>query len=125
MENPNQKKILIVEDDHDLEQTLRILLEDAGFQVISSVDAYGGTYLAHKESPSLIILDISMPAGGGLSLLRNIKQSIHTKGIPVIITTGTDTAENKAEADKLGIKGYIKKPYAPKELLDRIEEVLS
>ena len=65
MENSNKKKILIVEDDHDLEQTLRILLEDAGFQVISSVDAYGGTYLAHKESPNLIILDISCPAGGG------------------------------------------------------------
>ena len=125
MENLNKKKILIVEDDQDLEQTLRIVLEEAGFQVISSVDAYGGTHLTHKENPDLIILDISMPAGGGLSVLRNIKQSMYTKGIPVIITTGTDSAENKEEANSLGIKGYVKKPYAPGELLDTIKEALN
>lgn len=119
------KKILIVEDDLDLEQVLRIVLEESGFEVISSLDAYGGIQLAHKERPDLVILDITMPAGGGLSMLRNIKQSFHTRDIPVIITTGSDTAEHEQEALRLGIKKYIRKPYSPEELLDTINNILS
>lgn len=119
------KKILIVEDDQDLEKVLRIVLEEAGFEVISSSDAYGGIQLVHKEKPDLVILDIAMPAGGGFKVLRNLRQSIYTRGIPVIITTGSDAKEFELEALRLGIKEYMKKPYSPEELLDKINNIFS
>ncbi|MDP8297295.1 MAG: response regulator transcription factor [Candidatus Orphnella occulta] len=119
------KKILIVEDDAELAQVLRIILEEAGFQVFHSSDAYGGTQLAHKQRPDLIVLDIIMPAGGGFNVLRRLKESMHTNGIPVIVTTGTQDAEFEKEARRLGVKDYMHKPYSCKELLDKITNILS
>ena len=119
------KKILIVEDDLILEQTLRIILEKSGFEVISAPDAYIGFHLAKREKPNLVILDIKMPAGGGLSVLGNLRQSMYTRGIPVIVTTGSVLAEDEQQARSLGIKEYIKKPYSPKDLIDVINNILS
>ncbi len=118
------KRLLIVEDDLDLGEALRIFFEKSGFEVISSSDAYGGIQLAHKERPDLLILDITMPAGGGISVLRKLKQSIHTKNIPVIITTGSASKDDEQEALRLGIKEYIRKPYSPEELLGKINKIL-
>ncbi len=118
------KKILIVEDDLNLGEVLRIFLEKSGFEVISSSDAYGGIQLVHKERPDLVILDITMPAGGGISVLRKLKQSTHTKNIPVIITSGTASKDAEQEALRLGIKEYVRKPYSPEELLDKINKIL-
>lgn len=119
------KKILIVEDDLELEQLLAVLLKEAGFTVLSSSDAYGGIKLAAKERPDLIVLDISLPAGGGLTMLRNLKSSIYLKDIAVIITTGLNLDEQtKKEIKYLGIKDFIQKPYSSKELTDLIKKAL-
>lgn len=119
------KKILIVEDDMALTRVLKVVLEEKGFKVLSSLDAYGGTHLAHKEKPDVIVLDMMMPAGGGLSVLRNLKESIHTNHIPIIVTTGTSDIELEKEARNLGVRDYIYKPYSQKDLVDKISSILS
>lgn len=119
------KKILVVEDDLELEQVLAVLLKEEGFAVLSSPDAYGGIKLAVKEKPDLVVLDISLPAGGGLAMLRNLKSSIYLKDIPVIITTGLNLDEQtKKEIMCLGIKDFIQKPYSSKELTGLIKKAL-
>ncbi len=119
-----KKKILIVDDERDIVKALMIRLQGAGYEVVTAFDGAQGVFMAHKEKPDLIILDIRMPAGDGFSVAQRLKRSIHTFTIPVIFLTGSpeETAEEKAMA--LGARFYVKKPYDPEELLDAIRRAL-
>ncbi len=119
-----KKKILIVDDERDIVKALMIRLQGAGYEVVTAFDGAQGVFMAHKEKPDLILLDIRMPAGDGFSVAQRLKRSIHTFTIPVIFLTGSpeETAEEKAMA--LGARFYVKKPYDPEELLDAIKRAL-
>ena len=119
-----KKKILIVDDERDIVKALMIRLQRAGYEVVTAFDGAQGVFMAHKEKPDLIILDIRMPAGDGFSVAQRLKHSTHTFTIPVIFLTGSpeENAEQKAMA--LGARFYVKKPYDPEELLDAIKRAL-
>ena len=119
-----KKKILIVDDERDIVKALMIRLQRAGYDVIAAFDGAQGVFMAHKEKPDLIILDIRMPAGDGFSVAQRLKRSIHTFTIPVIFLTGSPEQNAEEKARALGARFYIKKPYDPEELLDAIKRAL-
>jgi CheY-like chemotaxis protein len=82
---PGKKKVLIVDDDPNVQMILKMTLERAGYETASAVDAMQGPMLARTLKPDLITLDIMMPAGGGVSVYRRLKQNTLTMNIPVII----------------------------------------
>ncbi len=117
-------KILIIEDDIDLATVLEMNLESKGFKVVLAHDAIQGTSMTHSEKPDLIILDINLPAGGGLAILKNIKISIKTKMVPVIVLSGSEDEKLIHEVLHSGVEDYIKKPYDLEDLYQRISRVL-
>ena len=119
-----KKKILIVDDERDIVKGLMIRLQAAGYEVATAFDGAQGVFLAHKEKPDLIILDIRTPAGDGFSVAQRLKRSIHTFTIPVIFLTGSPEKNAEEKAMALGARFYIKKPYDPEELLDAIKRAL-
>jgi DNA-binding response OmpR family regulator len=119
-----KKKILVVDDERDIVKGLLIRLQGAGFDVVTAFDGAQGVFMAHKEKPDLIILDIRMPAGDGFSVAQRLKRSIHTFTIPVIFLTGSPEKNAEDKAMALGARFYIKKPYDPEELLDAIKRAL-
>ena len=119
-----KKKILIVEDERDIVKALTIRLQRAGYEVVTAFDGAQGIFMAHKEKPDLIILDIRMPAGNGFSVAEKLKQSVDTPAIPVIFLTGSPEKDSEKKAMALGARFYIKKPYDPEELLDAIERAV-
>ncbi len=119
-----KKKILIVDDERDIVKALMIRLQRAGYDVVTGFDGAQGVFMAHKEKPDLIILDIRMPAGNGFSVAQRLKRSIHTFTIPVIFLTGSPEKNAEDKAMALGARFYIKKPYDPEELLDAIKRAL-
>jgi DNA-binding response OmpR family regulator len=119
-----KKKILIVDDERDILKALMIRLQVAGYEVVTAFDGAQGIFMAHKEQPDLIILDIRMPAGNGFSVAEKLKQSENTFSIPVIFLTGSPEKDSEQKAMKLGARFYIKKPYDPEELLDAIRRAL-
>ena len=119
-----KKRILIVEDERDIVKALTIRLQRAGYDVVTAYDGAQGIFMAHKEEPDLIILDIRMPAGNGFSVAEKLKQSEETLAIPVIFLTGSPERNSEAKAMALGSRFYIKKPYDPEELLDAIARAL-
>jgi DNA-binding response OmpR family regulator len=119
-----KKKILIVEDERDIVRALMIRLQGAGYEVVTAFDGAQGVFMAHKEKPDLIILDIRMPAGNGFSVAQRLKRSMHTFTIPVIFLTGSPEKNAEEKAMALGARFYIKKPYDPEELLDAIKRAL-
>lgn len=117
------KRILIVEDDKSLLETLTSLLEAENFRVISAADGEEGFQLASQENIDLIILDFGLPSLSGLEVCKNLRaKNILT---PIIMLTG----EKKEEIDKVlglefGADDYMIKPFGAKELLARIKAVL-
>jgi len=119
-----KKKILIVDDERDIVKALTIRLQGAGYEVVTAFDGAQAIFVAHKERPDLIILDIRMPAGDGFGVAEKLKHSASTFSIPVIFLTGGPERNSEEKAMTLGARFYIKKPYDPEELLDAIKRAL-
>ena len=117
------KKILIVEDNSDTAKVLATKLEGAGFEIQTAADAAQGLTAAHQFRPHLIVLDLLIPGGGGISLLKRLKLSVHTNTIPVMVLTGI---EKDAEEDvrALGVQVYLRKPFDPQQVLEEIKRIL-
>ncbi|MCU0665499.1 MAG: response regulator [Candidatus Omnitrophica bacterium] len=117
-------KILIIEDEVDVNAVLSKRLHAAGFQVLAALDAYQGLSSSIKERPDLIILDLMIPSGGGISVLKNLKLSSQTMSIPVVILSGMSDPQYKDIAKQEGAEVYVEKPYDWESLLGIIREVL-
>ena len=117
-------KILIVEDEPDVLRVLQKRLHDAGFEILGAVDAYQAMNMIHKNKPDLVILDLMIPAGGGLSVLKNIRASMYVNFTPVIVLTGTENEEYRQNAIDAGVEAYLQKPYDSQELLNEINRIL-
>ena len=118
------KKILLVEDELDLVKALQMRLADWKYETIVAIDAYEGTKLAMDQKPDLVILDLMLPAGGGISTLKNIRNSSKVRFIPVIILTGMKDETVKRRVLELGVSAYIEKPYKDENLKSVIENCL-
>ena len=102
--------------------TKRLLNE--GFEVIIAQDAYEGFSLALKEKPDLVILDLMLPAGGGLKVLQNIRTNSKVMNMPVVVITGIKDAECEQKVLKAEVEAYLEKPYDFEKLKGIIQKVL-
>lgn len=125
MENKTAKKILIVEDEPELLSGLVILLKSQSYLTITASDALFGISLAHREKPDLMILDLGLPAGGGLHVLKSLSNSTATNDIPVLILTAQQGVELEEKLRLMGIAGYFNKPFEPEILLNKIKDILN
>jgi two-component system alkaline phosphatase synthesis response regulator PhoP len=118
------KKILIIEDEKELVFGLTTLLKAHGYAVIAAYDSLFGISMAHKEKPDLVILDLGLPAGGGLYVLKNLKNSVETLGIPVVVLTAQAGADLEKTVKELGGAAFLQKPFDPQTLPGRIRTIL-
>lgn len=111
-----QKSILIIEDDAEINDMLRILLRQNGYQTIS---AYSGTegLLVHSKDVSLILLDLMLPGRSGEDIIRALKEK---HNVPVIVTSAIHDVGKKVDLFSLGADDYVTKPFHNEELLARI-----
>jgi DNA-binding response OmpR family regulator len=117
-------KILIIEDDMDTAKVLQKRLSAEGFDARAVYDAYSGISTIRKEDIDLIILDIMLPAGGGMSILRNKKLFTQGKHVPVLVLTGVTDREYREKVMDMGAEAYMEKPYDPAELVKTIKKIL-
>lgn len=118
-------KILIVDSDDDFTVALEHQLVDNGFVVSRVPDGMLGMQYALRHKPDLIIADLQCPAGGGVSMLTNLRRSILTRHIPVLITAGPGHAESKKKLLEFRMLTFIQKPFLHEELLARIQQSLA
>ncbi len=109
--------ILVVEDNPANMKLAVFLLQDAGYTVISAVDAEAGILLARQERPDLILMDIQLPGMDGLAAIALLKQDEKTRAIPVIALTALAMKGDEARIREAGCEGYIAKPMRYREML--------
>jgi CheY-like chemotaxis protein len=103
-------KILVADDSPLQIQLLRTALEAKGFEVLVAKDALQAGISARRFAPDAIILDINMPGGSGIEVLKRLKNAEKTSRIPVVVVTGNDKPETRQEAIKLGAADFLVKP---------------
>jgi len=113
-----------VDDEKDWVQLLAMRLLSEGYEIDYAFDALYAVTKAVKLKPDLLLLDIMMPAGGGINALKNIRRNVKTFALPIIIVTARSDEEIKEATEKLGISGFFVKSEDINELLKRINEVL-
>ncbi len=118
---PQQQKILVVDDDPNIAQLIRLYLEKEGYQV--TVEGRGDSAVSafQKDPPHLIILDIMLPGMDGWQVCRTIRQS---SNVPIIMLSAKDETFDKVLGLELGADDYITKPFEGKELAARVKAVL-
>jgi DNA-binding response OmpR family regulator len=121
----NSSKILIVDDDPDLRQALRLRLRANHYETVNAVDGYSAIAQAYKERPNLIILDLGLPAGDGFIVLERLQQDDKLSMIPVIVLTARDPQTSERRALRAGASAFFQKPADNAELLDVIRATLS
>jgi two-component system alkaline phosphatase synthesis response regulator PhoP len=117
-------KILLVEDEEDIAEIIKLQAELAGYKVIVESDGLNGLRAVAREKPDLVILDIMLPGLNGLDVCRKIKSNPDTKGIPVIMISAKSEELDVILGLELGADDYVSKPFSVKVLLSRIRVVL-
>jgi len=120
----NKKKILLVDDEHDLVHVVEFRLKSAGYEIITAYDGQEALDKARSEKPDLIILDLMLPKIDGYKVCRTLKFDDKYKNIPVILFTAMAQETDKKMGDEVGADAYATKPFDPKVLLGKIEELL-
>src|SRR2546428_13662824 len=103
-------KILVIDDDKTFTAMAASLLRSAGYSPVVAFDAMQGFMFAQRESPALILLDLSMPAGGGMQLLDKLRDSRKNQNVPVIVVTGTGGPGGAADTKAKGGIAVIMMP---------------
>jgi DNA-binding response OmpR family regulator len=117
-------KIMIVDDDPDLRQALRLRLRANQYETVNAVDGYSAIAMAYKESPDLIILDLGLPAGDGFVVLDRLQKDDKLSSIPVIVLTARDPQANERRVLRSGAAAFFQKPADNAELMDVIRATL-
>lgn len=117
-------KILVVEDEKDIQELIAYYLKKEGFEVTASSDGEDGLRLIRKDKYDLIILDLMLPKIHGMDLCRILKSGEKTSALPIIMVTAKSDDFDKVLGLESGADDYITKPFNPQEFIARVKAVL-
>ena len=115
------KTILIIDDDRDLVQGLRLVIEGRGYRVVTAFDGVAGLNVAEGERPNLVLVDMMMPKKSGFLVLEAIKAKEDAP--KMIMMTANEGSRHRAYAEVLGVDDYLRKPFAMDKLLASIDQL--
>jgi len=117
------KRILLVDDDAEIVESLRLALESQGYDVLVARDGNQGLALSERENPDLVILDMMMPKRSGFLVLEKMRRTRETP-LRVIMITANEGSRHKAYAEMLGVDDYIRKPFPMDRLIESVKRLV-
>ena len=122
-EPPRSLRVLLVDDDAEIIESMRTVLESKGYEILVARDGNQGLLMAERENPDLVVLDMMMPKRSGFLVLERLRRS-HPVPMRVIMITANEGSRHRAYAEMLGVDDYIRKPFAMDRLLDSVQRLL-
>ncbi len=116
--------VLVVDDEPAIREMIGFTLSQAGFSCLDAGDAHEAEAKVLREPPDLIVLDWMLPGQSGIDFARRLKRDEATRSIPFIMVTARGEEEDKVRGLNIGADDYVTKPFAPRELVARVEAVL-
>jgi len=117
-------RVLVVDDDPDIRDVLRIILEAEKYEVIEAENGEDAVKIVIQKAPDIVLLDYKMPKMDGREVCRLIKKDILLRHLPIIMVTGKGEIVDKVDGIEAGADDYIVKPFEPEELLAHIRMIL-
>jgi DNA-binding response OmpR family regulator len=118
------KKILVVEDEQDILQLIKLYLEKEGFRTITAMSGTEGLKQVKEEKPDLIVLDLMLPEVDGLEVCKRLRSGPDTAMLPIIMLTAKAEESDTVIGLELGADDYVTKPFSPKALVARVKALL-
>ena len=118
------QKILVVDDDQECVEAIRVALQSRGYQVEVARDGNQALQMTELVNPDLLILDMMMPQRSGFLVLENIRRN-RPDPLPVIMITANEGSRHKAYAEMLGVHDYLRKPFSIDKLMESVARALS
>jgi two-component system cell cycle response regulator DivK len=118
------KTILYVEDNEFNLKIVRQLLSRTSYRLIEAMDGETGVTTAQNELPDLILMDVQLPKLSGLDATRRLRADSKTAAIPIVVITSFALSGDSEKAMAAGASAYLAKPYSPRELLQKIRELV-
>jgi len=121
-----KKRVLCIEDDPEMIDLIKLILERKGFEVLEAVGGEEGLEVSRREMPDLILLDLMMPEVDGWEVFRQMRADEQLKDIPVIVVTAKAQSIDKVLGLHIAkVDDYVTKPFGPQELLKSVNKVLA
>jgi DNA-binding response OmpR family regulator len=117
------ERVLIVDDDPDIQQLVRYNLSQAGFEVSTAETGRVALDLVQRHPPDLIILDLMLPDVDGMEVCRTLRQRENSRRIPVVMLTARGDEIDRVIGFELGADDYVMKPFSPRELVLRVKSI--
>ncbi len=119
-----QERILVVEDEEDIQELLRYNLEKESFRVVCAGTGEEALVAVARNLPDLILLDLMLPGIDGLGVCRELRASERTRDVPILMVTAKDDEADIVAGLELGADDYVTKPFSPRVLLARVRALL-
>lgn len=123
-ETMNKKRILVVDDERDLVDSIKTELEENEYEVLTAYDGHEGLEKARKESPDLMILDLMLPKMDGHTVCGLLKRDARYAKMPILMFTAKAHEDDRRLAQEAGADAYLTKPFDPQSLMDWIRKLL-
>jgi DNA-binding response OmpR family regulator len=118
-----KKRVLLVEDDESVRQLVRVTLQMNDYEVVEAKDGLEGLLFLDMHRPDAVVLDLMMPDVGGERMLAQLRATVQTKKIPVVIITGKPEVEPEV-IGLVGKENFFPKPFDPDAVIDRIKAMI-
>ena len=112
---------LVIEDDKEVSQLIRLYLAQAGYRVLTAEDGLSGLLMALEDSPDIVLLDLNLPDMDGIEVCQNVRKQSE---VPIIMVTARVEEDDRLTGLDLGADDYVSKPFSPRELVARVNAVL-
>ncbi|MEJ2556641.1 MAG: response regulator [Anaerolineae bacterium] len=121
----NKRRILCIEDEPEMIDLIRLILERKGFEVLGAVGGQEGLDVVRNEKPDLVLLDLMMPDVDGWEVYRQMKADAELQHIPVVVVTAKAQSIDKVLGLHIAkVDDYVTKPFGPSDLVESVERVL-
>ena len=120
----DRRKVLVIEDERDIRELVRVNLEAEGFQVLEAGDGELGLSLVKTERPAVVVLDLMLPGLSGLEVCRRIRAEEGSTRAPVVMLTARSSESDKVVGLEIGADDYVTKPFSPRELAARVKALM-
>ncbi len=122
---PLVSRVLIVEDEVNIVESLSFLLEREGFEVTSVLDGAQALSFIDENRPDLLILDVMLPGVDGYEILRKIRANAKLKDMPVVMLTAKMQQHDRRTAEQIGVNAFVTKPFSNAEVVSIVKNLSS
>jgi two-component system alkaline phosphatase synthesis response regulator PhoP len=117
--------VLVAEDEETIIESLRFLMDKAGYRVLVARDGPAALRMVEAELPDLMLLDVMMPGCDGFEVARLVRSNPRLRDVRILMLTAKGREIDRRKGFELGVDGYITKPFSTRELVDRVKSLLS